>query len=184
LVDLIPNGAILIILSFVLLFSSIILFRKLISDLLKAGSPQAFSRFFFKNHFKSFLWGLLTTGAIRSSTITTSVVVPIVANRIVSLRQAAPFIMGANVGTTITAFIAAIIYANTPTAVSIAIAHFLFNFIGVLIFFPISALRELPIRLASGLGELTMKYRMAGLAFLLLTFFIIPFLLIYFHQST
>lgn len=184
LVDLISNGAILIVLSFVLLFSSIILFRKLISDLLKAGSPQAFSRFFFKNHFKSFLWGLLTTAAIRSSTITTSVVVPIVANRIVNLRQAAPFIMGANVGTTITAFIAAIMYANTPTAVSIAIAHFLFNFIGVLIFFPVSTLRELPIRLASGLGELTMKYRMAGLAFLLLTFFIIPFLLIYFHQNT
>src|SRR6185295_17512768 len=83
-----------------LLFISILIFRKLISDLLAAKSPERFSRFFFKNPLKSFAWGLITTAAIRSSTITTSVVVPIVAKKIVSLKQAAPFIMGANVGTT------------------------------------------------------------------------------------
>jgi sodium-dependent phosphate cotransporter len=66
LVRLIPNGIVLIVLSFVLVFASILLFRKLISDLLKAGSPEAFGRFFFTNPLKSFLWGLLTTAAIRS----------------------------------------------------------------------------------------------------------------------
>jgi solute carrier family 34 (sodium-dependent phosphate cotransporter) len=86
---LIPNEVVLIALSFVLLFGSILLFRKLISDLLKANSPEKFSRFFFVNGFKSFLWGLLTTAAIRSSTITTSVVVPIVAKKIINLQRAA-----------------------------------------------------------------------------------------------
>lgn len=182
LTDVIPYGIVLVVLSFVLLFASILLFRKLISDLLKAKSPEAFSRFFFMNRFKSFLWGALTTAAIRSSTITTSVVVPIVAKKVTTLRQAAPFIMGANIGTTITAFIAAMMKSNT-SAISIAIAHFLFNLIGVLLFFPVPVLLELPLRMARGLGEITMKHRFAAFVFILVTFFLLPFILIYFNKD-
>ncbi|MBA4145037.1 MAG: hypothetical protein C0523_04680, partial [Cytophaga sp.] len=114
-------------------------------------------------------------------TITTSLVVPLVAKKVIKLRQAVPFILGANIGTTITAFIAAMF--NSNVAISIAIAHFLFNFIGVLIFFPIPYLREIPIDLANGLGRLTLKYRLAGFLYLLLTFFVIPFSLIYLNKD-
>ena len=181
---LIPSAFVLAIIALAFLFGSILIFRRLISSLLKAKSPEAFSRFFFKNQLKSFGWGLVTTSAIRSSTITTSVVVPIVAKNIVSLKQAAPFIMGANIGTTITAFIAVTLNSNTSGAISIAIAHFLFNFIGVLLFFPIPVLRKLPISLANGLGKLTLKYRLAGLVYLLVTFFFIPFSLIYLNRDS
>lgn len=184
LLEKIPSAFLLAVLALLLLFSSILIFRRLISNLLKAKSPEVFSRFFFKNQLKSFSWGLLTTAAIRSSTITTSVVVPIVAKKIANLKQAAPFIMGANVGTTITAFIAATLNSNTSSAISIAIAHFLFNFIGVLLFFPIPVLRKLPMELASGLGKLTLKYRLAGFVYLLVTFFFVPFSLIYLNQDS
>lgn len=184
LVNRIPNGFFLALLSLGLLFSSILIFRRLISNLLKAKSPEVFSRFFFKNQLKSFGWGLLTTAAIRSSTITTSVVVPIVAKKIATLKEASPFIMGANIGTTITAFIAAALNSNTSSAISIAIAHFLFNFIGVLLFFPIPVLRKLPMELAEGLGKITLKYRLAGFVYILLTFFFVPFSLIYLHQDS
>lgn len=184
LIDNVPNAFFLALLSLGLLFSSILIFRKLISDLLKAKSPEVFSRFFFKSQMKSFGWGLLTTAAIRSSTITTSVVVPIVAKKIVTLKQAAPFIMGANIGTTITAFIAATLNSHTSSGISIAIAHFLFNLIGVLLFFPIPVLRRLPIELAEGLGKITLKYRLAGFVYILLTFFFVPFSLIYLHQDS
>lgn len=184
LLEYISNGFVLTIFSFALLFLSIILFRKLISNLLLVKSPERFSTFFFKNQFKSFLWGLGITAAIRSSTITTSLVVPIVAKKIVSLRKAAPFIMGANIGTTITAFIAVTLNSNAAGAISIAIAHLLFNFIGVVLFFPIPVLRKLPIKLANGLGRLTLKYRLVGLVYILLTFFFIPFSLIYFNQDS
>ncbi len=176
-------GFVLIALSFGLLFGSILLFRKLISDLLRAKSPEAFSRFFFRNKFKSFSWGLLTTAAIRSSTITTSVVVPIVAKKIATLRQAAPFIMGANVGTTITAFIAVAIHSNASASISIAIAHFLFNAIGVLIFLPLPVLGKLPVKLAEILGKVTQRYPVVYFVFILLTFFLIPFSLIYLNQN-
>jgi solute carrier family 34 (sodium-dependent phosphate cotransporter) len=176
--------AILIIISFVLLFSSILLFRKFIANWMAVRSPERFSKFFFKNPLKSFGWGMLITAGIRSSTITTSLVVPLVAKKVVTLKNAAPFIMGANIGTTITAFIAAMLNSNTGGAISIAIAHFLFNFIGVLLFFPVPALRQIPMELASGLGRLTLRYRLAGLLYLLLSFFFIPFSLIYFNKDT
>jgi sodium-dependent phosphate cotransporter len=184
LVNSIPSGFVLALLAFGLLFSSILLFRKLISGLLLASSPERFSRFFFKNSWKSFFWGMTTTAAIRSSTITTSVVVPIVAQKIVSLRKAAPFILGANIGTTITAFIAATLNANTSSAISIAIAHFLFNFIGVLIFYPIPLMRKIPMELANRLGKLTLRYRLAGFVYILMTFFFIPFSLIYMSKDS
>jgi len=100
----------------------------------------------------------------------------------VKLRAAVPFILGANIGTTITAFIAAMF--NSNAAISIAIAHFLFNLIGVLIFFPIPYVKEIPINLANGLGRLTLKYRLAGFLYLLLTFFFIPFSLIYLNKDS
>lgn len=183
LLNYLPQGIVLIVLSFVLLFGSILLFRRVISNLLKARSPEVFSRFFFRNQFKSFGWGVITTAAIRSSTITTSVVVPIVAKKITTLRQAAPFIMGANVGTTVTALIAAILNTSNAAAISIAIAHILFNVIGVVLFFPVKALRNLPIALANGLGKLTLRYPLICFVFILLTFFFIPFVLIYFNQD-
>ncbi len=177
----IGNGFILIVLSLALLFGSILFFRKVLTNTLGFGSPERFQRFFFRSPLKSFAWGALTTAAIRSSSVTTSLVVPLVAKRVVTLRSAVPFILGANIGTTLSAFLAAMV--NSNTAISIAIAHFLFNFIGVLIFYPIPALREIPIRLAKGLGRLTLKYRLAGLLYLLVMFFFIPFSLIYFNRD-
>lgn len=184
LLAIIPNGFILVVLAFALLFGSILLFRKLISNLLLVKPPEKLGRFFFQNPIKAFAWGVITTAAIRSSTITSSVVVPLVAKRVIKLKLAAPFILGANIGTTITAFIAAILYTNTASAITIAIAHFLFNFIGVLIFFPIPALRNIPIELASYLGKLTLKYRLVGLVYLLSAFFFIPFSLIYLNRDS
>lgn len=180
-VNFINNGFILAILSIGLLFGSILFFRKILSQTLGFGSQDRFQQFFFKNSLKSFAWGLLTTAAIRSSTVTTSLVVPLVAKKVVRLKSALPFILGANMGTTITAFIAAMF--NSNAAISIAIAHFLFNFIGVLIFYPIPYVKELPIKLANGLGRLTLKYRLAGFLYLLLTFFFIPFSLIYLNKG-
>ena len=180
-VNSIGNGFVLIVLSLLILFGSILFFRKVLTNLLGFGSPETFQRFFFRSPIKSFAWGVLTTAAIRSSSVTTSLVVPLVAKKVVKLRSAVPFILGANIGTTVSAFLAAMV--NSNTAISIAIAHFLFNFIGVLIFFPIPGLREIPIQLAQGLGRLTLKYRLAGLLYLLLMFFFIPFSLIYLNRD-
>ncbi len=57
------------------------------------------------NIFKGVLLGALVTGAIQSSSATTVIVVGLVNARILKLRQAIGIIMGANIGTTVTAHI-------------------------------------------------------------------------------
>lgn len=187
-VALIDNGFVLVILSFLLLFGSILFFRRVLSGILgletEQGAPPrgtGVEKFFFQSPLKCFGWGLVLTAAIRSSTITTSLVVPLVAKKVIRLAQAVPFILGANIGTTITAFIAAM--SNSNIAISIAIAHFLFNFIGVLIFSVVPYVKTIPVSLAKRLGKLTIRYRLAGFVYLLLMFFFIPFSLIYLNRS-
>lgn len=180
-VEAIDNGFVLILLSFGLLFGSILFFRKVLTDILGLRIQGRLQEFFFRSPIKSFGWGLGITALIRSSTITTSLVVPLVAKRVVKLSQAVPFIMGANIGTTITAFIAAM--SNSNIAISIAIAHFLFNLIGVLIFTFVPWVNKVPNKLAKGLGRLTIRFRLAGFVYILLTFFFIPFSLIYLNKN-
>ncbi|MGE0588898.1 MAG: Na/Pi symporter [Cyclobacteriaceae bacterium] len=177
----IDSGLLLAILSFALLFGSILFFRRIITNLLGIGSENTFQKFFFKSPLKSFGWGLVTTAAIRSSTITTSLVVPLVAHKVVKLREAAPFILGANIGTTVTAFIAAAF--NSNSAISIAIAHLMFNVVGTLIFLIIPFFKTIPLKLATRFGQLTRKYRLVGFLYILVVFFFLPFSLIYIHRD-
>ena len=176
----IPSGFVLVTLSIALLFGSIVFFRRVLTDILGLDQHGNVERFFFNWNLVSFLWGLMITALIRSSTVTTSLVVPLVAKKIVKLRKAVPFILGANMGTTITAFIAAVF--NSNAAISIAIAHFLFNLFGVTLF-SMPFLREIPIGLATRLGRLTLRYRLAGFLYLLVTFFFVPFSLIHLNKD-
>jgi sodium-dependent phosphate cotransporter len=84
--------------------------------------------------------------------------------------------MGANVGTTITALLAA--FSKSEQALSIALVHLLFNLFGVLLFFPFPFLRNLVIEAAKFLGKLAYENRIIGFIYLLLMFFVLPFLLI------
>lgn len=135
----------------------------------------------FNFSYRSFAYGTFFTAAVQSSTVTTSLMVTAVATGKVALRKVFPFIMGANLGTTITAVIAALY--KTEAAISVAVVHVLFNLIGALLFLPFPPLRDIPVRLARKFGKKTANTRFVGFAYILLTFFIIPFFLIYFNQS-
>ena len=139
------------------------------------------NKIIFKNTGLSFIYGVFFTAAVQSSTVTTCLVVPLVANRKVSLAKSFPFIVGANIGTTITAVIASIY--KTEAAIALAIVHVLFNCIVALIFLPFPAVRRIPVKMAEYMGRMSTKHKVFGFAYILLTFFIIPFLLIYFSRD-
>ncbi|HYG04370.1 MAG TPA: Na/Pi symporter [Chryseosolibacter sp.] len=183
LVTVLDAPIVLVSISFILLFASILFFRRQISNLLIGKSPDSSGRFIFEDPLKSLGWGLITTAAIRSSTITTSLVVPLVAKKIIKLREAASFIMGANVGTTVTAFIAVLVSSNSVAAISIALAHLLFNVAGILLFFVMPFLPAIPYELSKHLGIVSARYRISIVLFVLFTFFIIPFTLIYISNN-
>jgi len=163
----------------------VLLTIKLLSDtVFKAFLSTKFkniSEHIFNTPWLTFLYGTLFTAAVQSSTVTTSLVVPAVATRQIKIANILPFIMGANVGTTITAAIAAIY--KTEAAISIALVHIIFNLIGVLIFLPFPAIRNFPVKLATYFARISVKRKYVSLAYILMTFFIIPFLLIYFNQN-
>ena len=170
-----------LIIAVALLFGSVKLISNILYNKLIGKAEDQLKRFF-GNTFKSFGWGLFLTSIIQSSSLTTSLIVPLVATGKVKLRRAFQFILGANLGTTLTALIAATF--KSEAAVSLAIAHFLFNFFGVAVFLFVPYVASLPTYLADKLGKITMRYRIIGFAYILIVFFLLPFTLIYFSKDS
>ncbi|MDW7680206.1 MAG: Na/Pi symporter, partial [bacterium] len=85
--------------------------------------------------------GILATSIIQSSSTTTSIVVGLVGCDALTIANAIPIIMGANVGTSITNTLVSVghisISSEFERAFSASIVHDFFNFIAVLIFFPV-----------------------------------------------
>lgn len=181
LANLLDQPVLLLLLAVILVFTSIKLLSKFVLKSFMSANLNKINKHIFQKPFFSFLYGAFFTAAVQSSTVTTSIIVPAVANRKVSLVKAFPFIIGANIGTTITAAIAAIY--KTDAAISLAVVHFLFNLIGALLFMPFPSIRNIPVKIATFLGNESTKTRFVGFAYILLTFFIIPFLLIYFNKN-
>ena len=169
------------VLSVFLVFLAIKLLSSSVFKALELGSSNDFNKYIFKNTGLSFFYGTFFTASVQSSSVTTSLIVPLVAEGRVTLKKAFPFIIGANIGTTITAAIASIY--KTEAAIALALAHFFFNLIGALIFLPFPVIRNIPVLLAIYVGKKSAQNRIIGFAYILLTFFIIPFFLIYFNKD-
>jgi len=81
------------------------------------------------------LFGCLFTAVVQSSSVTTGLAIIFTQQGLLSLENAVPLIMGANIGTTATALIAML---NMDLAAKkTALCHFMFNVGGVVIFLPV-----------------------------------------------
>ena len=119
------------------------------------------------------LLGAIITVSVQSSSITTSVLVPLAASGVLTLENIYPVTLGANVGTTVTALLAALATGN-PAAVTVAVVHTLFNLSGIALFYPIRALRRIPLRLAAGLADVAAERRSTAFVYALGMFVVIP----------
>lgn len=84
--------------------------------------------------FLQIAFGFLITNIFQSSSVTTGLVVVMSQNGLISPAVAIPILLGSNLGTPTTALLVAA-RMNT-SAKRAAVAHFLFNFLGVLMFLP------------------------------------------------
>ena len=93
------------------------------------------------NPFVGLFIGLLTTALIQSSSTISAMVVVLVASGNLSLAQAVPVIMGANIGTTLTSTLVAFGYVlkrkTFRKALSAGVLHDIFNIITVIILLPL-----------------------------------------------
>lgn len=80
------------------------------------------------------LAGMVVTGIVQSSSITTGICILLVQQTILPATAAIPIVIGANIGTTATALVASI--KMQKTARQVALVNLCFNTFGVLLFLP------------------------------------------------
>ena len=120
-----------VILGFGLLFYGM----KVMSDTMKPlRSNPTFNSILtsFENPFMGILAGAIFTALIQSSSATTGIVITLASGGSITLEAGIPLILGANVGTCVTALLAGL--NASREAKRVAIAHVLFNIVGVLLF--------------------------------------------------
>lgn len=182
------SGVLVLILGVLLLFLSLRYLVVLLRSLFLGRSERLINKYLFGPIPIALAFGTLVTIMVQSSSITTSITVPLVGAGIVTVSQIFPFVLGANIGTTITALLAALVLASGGdtlgiAALQVALAHLIFNCCGVLAFLPIKKLRRIPITMAEYLGTLVVKNRTWAAVYLGCIFFVIPLLVILFTRN-
>jgi len=162
------------ILALALLFASMVFFVKIMRGMVMGSAERLFHHYVFRTPLLGILFGILVTALVQSSSVTTSIAIPLAGAGIINIRQIFPYTLGANVGTTITALLAAL-SAGDVTALTVALAHFLFNVFGIVLLYPV---RNLPIILAEKFAGLALRNKVIPIAFILGLYIVIPFLLI------
>ena len=108
------------------LFFSLQFLSKILRSLLVGSIERNMNKYVFGSPIISLLTGFVTTTAVQSSSVTSSLMVPLVATDKITLERAFPFLMGANIGTTTTALMAALFLGGdaASAALACAFAHF------------------------------------------------------------
>ncbi|MCG2711890.1 MAG: Na/Pi symporter [Candidatus Omnitrophica bacterium] len=163
--------------SILILFAALYFIVQVMKSLIAKRAEIVLNNIVGKYGILTILVATLFTAIIQSSSITTSLMVPLVAAGILTVQTTFPIIMGANIGTTITAILASFATGNIA-AITVAFVHFLFNFLGVCLIYPIKPLRKIPIFLAQSLGNIAYKKRHFVIFYVLGQFFLLPSLII------
>ncbi|MCD6304099.1 MAG: Na/Pi symporter [Planctomycetes bacterium] len=171
----------------VMLFAALFYLVKILRGMLKDRLAGLFSRTLFSRQPVSFVVGLFTTSVVQSSSVTTSLIVPLVGAGVLKIRQIFPYTLGANIGTTVTALLGGLAIAATAAGqgqavqtaaafgLAVAVGHLLFNIYGTVVFWP---LQWIPISLAKGFAGLAARRRILAAVYIIVIFFLVPILTI------
>ncbi|CAK6433251.1 unnamed protein product, partial [Pipistrellus nathusii] len=177
-------GIILLVISALMLCGCLIMIVRLLASVLKGQVAIVIKKtintdfpfpFSWLTGYLAILVGAGMTFIVQSSSVFTSTLTPLIGVGVISIERAYPLTLGANIGTTTTAIMAALASPGKTlkSALQIALCHFFFNITGILLWYPIPYTR-LPIRLAKGLGNISAKYRWFAVFYLVTLFFLFP----------
>ncbi len=173
------GGIALIILGIVLIFISITLVGKLLKELMVGKARTIMHTAIGRSPVSGIFSGTLVTMLVQSSSTTTSLMVPLAGSGSFSLKQIYPFTLGANIGTCVTAVLAATaVTGNSVAALQIAFIHLTYNILGVILIYGVPFLRFIPVRCAEWMGRNASENKMVALVYILGVFFLIPALCI------
>ena len=120
--------------------------------------------------------GFAATMATQSSSVTTSVMVPFAGAGTLTTKQIYPLTLGANIGTTFTALIAAL--AVTGDGARLALVHLCFNLADILVIFVIPLLRNIPVIASEFIARHGAQRKAVAIGWIASVFFAIPALAI------
>lgn len=169
------SGTIMLVIAGVLLFVSLRYMVLVLKSLVIGTVQTIFNEQLFRNAGTALIVGFMFTLLVQSSSITTSMAVPLAAAGILTIHQIFPMTLGANVGTTVTAILASLVTGNA-IAVTAAFSHLVFNIAGIMLIWPI---KSVPITMAEALATLAVKYRIVPVVYIGVVFFAIPLAGIY-----
>jgi len=171
-------GIIMLILAAIIVITSLIYLVRNLRVLTASQAESTIDRYLFSNTFTAISLGVVLTVVVQSSSVTTSLIVPLVAAGVIALNRAYPFTLGANIGTTITAILASLAtvsavngQAVNTVGITVAFAHLVFNIYGIAIFLP---LRRIPIFCATRLANLAAESKTWAVIFVVTVFYILP----------
>ncbi|UCC81917.1 MAG: Na/Pi symporter [Gemmatimonadota bacterium] len=170
------QAIVLILVSGVLIYIALMLLVRVMRSAMRSRVEVIVSRGLHKAPAIGILVGILVTVMVQSSSITTSLLVPLAGAGIITLMQAFPITIGANIGTTVTALLAALA-ATGPNArwgITIAIVHLLFNMSATLLIYSTERVRNLPLTAARRLASVAVRSRRWAILYVILLFYGVP----------
>jgi sodium-dependent phosphate cotransporter len=164
-----------------IIFLAITVIGKLLKKLMVGRAKVIMHNAIGKGPVTGIFSGAIITVLVQSSSTTTSLMVPLAGTGVFRLKQIYPFTLGANIGTTITALLAATAISGETAvfALQIALVHLIYNTSAVLLIYGIKNLRVLPIRGAHWLARTASENKLIAIFYIVGVFFIIPALLIF-----
>ncbi|MEM9218054.1 MAG: Na/Pi symporter [Cyanobacteria bacterium P01_F01_bin.150] len=174
------DGISLILLGIGLIFLTIMFIGRLLKALMVGRAKDIVHTAIGRGPIAGIAAGTLITILVQSSSTTTSLMIPLAGAGIFSLAQVYPFTLGANIGTCITALLAATAISGVEAvpALEIAMVHLLFNTLGVVLIYSIPFLCRLPLRGAETLAAVAAERKYLAFLYILSVFFVIPGLLL------
>jgi len=175
------GGTALLVLWFLGIILAISSLEKGIQTLIKSPEFEKRISKTFKSPIKSFLTGLGITFVVGSSSIGVSLLIPFLATRLISLEEAYPYVIGADLGTSLDPSQIYGYIAGGITGMALGLAHVIQNVFLVIIWL-ILPLKSVPITIARKIGAFIASHKQSYLyliGFVIIIFFIIPLAIIF-----
>lgn len=182
------GGILLAVTGVLVIFGSISLLSRLLRTALQGRAERIFHAAIGRGPLMGMFAGLVVTVLVQSSSTTTSLIVPMAAAGLMTINQVLPFTLGANIGTCVTAMLAATAGGDTPelsqAGVGIALVHLLFNLFATVLIYGLPPMRRLPILCSTWLAAMAIHNRGLAIAFIVLSYFGIPGLILWLSSGS
>ncbi len=181
------TGIIMVIVGIVLILVAVIRVGKLLRSVLVGRAKNILHAAIGSGPLSGIGSGTLVTVLVQSSSTTTSLMVPLAGSGVFNTRDIYPFTLGANIGTCVTALLAATAVSGdmAGAALQIALVHLIYNVTGVLVIYLIpmwlkaTRITDFPIWCSETLAGVASERKSVALSYIVGVFFLLPGLMVF-----